>query len=65
VLLQCLAETRWETGKVRHEHAASVGSIETSLTVATRIEFWRGLHERLAQFSNRLNTEMPYARGMQ
>jgi len=25
--------------------------------VAARIEFWRGLHERLAQLSNRLDAE--------
>ena len=28
---------------------ASLGSIETPPSVAARIEFWHGLHERLAQ----------------
>jgi hypothetical protein len=51
-------ETRRENGKVRHEHVASLGSIETPLSVAARMEFWRGLHERLAQLSNRLDAEM-------
>ena len=36
---------------------ASLGSIETPPSVAARIEFWRELHERLAQLSNRLDAE--------
>jgi hypothetical protein len=56
-LAMSLVETRRENGKVRHEHVASLGSIETPLSVAVRIEFWRGLHERLAQLSNRLDGE--------
>jgi N-formylglutamate amidohydrolase len=32
-----------------------LGSIETPPSVAARIEFWRGLHERLDQLSNRLD----------
>jgi hypothetical protein len=57
-LVMSLVETRRENGKVRHEHVASLGSIETPLSVAARIEFWRGLHERLSQLSNRLDAEM-------
>jgi hypothetical protein len=56
-LAMSLVETRRENGKVRHEHVASLGSIETPLSVAARIEFWRGLHERLDQLSNRLDAE--------
>jgi len=56
-LAMSLVETHRESGKVRHEHVASLGSIETPLSVAARIEFWRGLHERLAQLSNRLDAE--------
>ena len=52
-----LLETRRENGTVRHEHVASLGSIETPPSVAARIEFWRGLHERLDQLSNRLDAE--------
>src|SRR5262249_3736012 len=56
-LTMSLVETGRESGKVRHQHVASLGSIETPLSVAARIEFWRGLHERLAQLSNRLDAE--------
>ena len=56
-LAMSLVETGRENGKVRHEHVASLGSIETPPSVAARIEFWRELHERLAQLSNRLDTE--------
>src|SRR5262245_39676343 len=56
-LAMSLVETGRESGKVRHQHVASLGSIETPLSVAARIEFWRGLHERLDQLSNRLDAE--------
>jgi hypothetical protein len=56
-LAMSLVETRRENGKVRHEHVASLGSIETPPSVAARIEFWRGLHERLDELSNRLDAE--------
>ena len=56
-LAMSLVESRREKGKVRHEHVASLGSIETPLSVAARIEFWRGLHEWLDQLSNRLDAE--------
>jgi hypothetical protein len=57
-LAMSLVETRRENGKVRHEHVASLGSIETPLTAAGRVEFWRQLHERLAELSDRLDGEM-------
>jgi hypothetical protein len=56
-LVVSLVETRRENGKVRHEHVASLGSIETPPSVAARVDFWHGLHERLAQLSNRLDAE--------
>ena len=56
-LAMSLVETGRESGKVRHQHVASLGSIETPPSVAARIEFWRGLHERLDQLSNRLDAE--------
>jgi hypothetical protein len=34
-----------------------LGSIEMPPSVAARIEFWRGLHERLDQLSNRFDAE--------
>ena len=52
-----LVENRRENGRICHEHVANLGSIETPPSVAARIEFWRGLHERLAQLSNRLDAE--------
>ena len=48
-LAMSLVETRRENSKVRHEHVAP--------SVAARIEFWRRLHERLDQLSNRLDAE--------
>jgi hypothetical protein len=57
-LAMSLVDTRRENGRVRHEHVASLGSIETPPSIAALIEFWRGLHERLAQLSNRLDAEM-------
>src|SRR5215475_8411027 len=53
-LAMSLVENRRENGRICHGHVASLGSIETPPSVAARIEFWRGLHERLAQLSNRL-----------
>jgi hypothetical protein len=57
-LAMSLVENRRENGRICHKHVASLGSIETPPSVAARIEFWRGLHERLAQLSNRLDAEM-------
>jgi hypothetical protein len=56
-LAMSLVEKRRENGKVRHEHVVSLGSIETPPSVAARIEFWRELHDRLAELSNRLDAE--------
>jgi len=56
-LAMSLVENRRENGRICHEHVASLGSIETPPSVAARIEFWRGLHERLTQLSNRLDAE--------
>src|SRR5262249_52309650 len=56
-LAMSLVENRRENNRICHEHVASLGSIETPPSVAARIEFWRGLHERLAQLSNRLDAE--------
>src|SRR5262249_29133521 len=52
-LAMSVVENRRENGKVRHEHVVSLGSIETPPSVAARVEFWRELHERLAELSNR------------
>jgi hypothetical protein len=40
------------TGKVRKEHIASLGSVETPLT-AGRVAFWQQLNGRLARLDNR------------
>ena len=52
-LAMSLVENRRENGRICHEHVASLGSIETPPSVAARIEFWRELHDRLAELSNR------------
>jgi hypothetical protein len=57
-LAMSLVENCRENGKVRHEHVVSLGSIEMPPSVAARIEFWRRLHERLDELSNRLDAEM-------
>jgi hypothetical protein len=51
-----LIETQRADGKVRYEHVASLGSIEDPPTVKERIDFWRRLHERIGQLSNRVDT---------
>jgi hypothetical protein len=52
-----LIETRRVDGKVRHEHVASLGSIDAGLSVANRVAFWAQLHPRLDRLTNRLNAE--------
>jgi hypothetical protein len=52
-----LVETHRNKGKVRHEHIASLGSLEIPQTIAGRLTFWRRLHDRLARLANRLNGE--------
>ena len=53
-----ITETRRVAGKVRHEHIASLGSIELPLTVAGRIAFWVRVNARLADLSNRIDPAM-------
>jgi hypothetical protein len=52
-----VVETHRADGRVRHEHVAGLGSIETSLRIADRITFWNRLHERLARLANRIDAE--------
>src|SRR5260221_14311203 len=42
-------------GKVRHEHVASLGSIELPQSVAGRIAFWKRGNELLAELSSRID----------
>src|SRR4051812_39927872 len=50
-----LIETHRADRKVRHEHIGGLGSIDRPPSVNERIDFWRRLHERLGQLSNRLD----------
>jgi hypothetical protein len=52
-----IVENRRVGGKIHHEHVASLGSIETPLTVAPRIAFWSKLHQRLGRLANRVDPE--------
>jgi hypothetical protein len=49
-----LVETRRVSGRVRHEHVASFGSVEVPPSVEDRIAFWQRLHERVAKLANRM-----------
>ena len=51
-----LIETRRVEGKVRHEHIASLGTIDADLSIASRVAFWQQLHHRLDRLANRLDT---------
>ena len=53
-----LIQTRRIDGRVRHEHIAGLGSVETPLSVADRLLFWRRLHERLAKLGNRIDAAL-------
>jgi hypothetical protein len=53
-----LDETRWESGKVRHDYVASLGAIATRPTIADRIYFRTSLHQRLGRLANRLDDAM-------
>jgi hypothetical protein len=53
-----LIETRRVAGKVRHEHVGGLGAVDVPPTVADRVTFWRGLHERLSRLSNRIDPAM-------
>jgi len=56
--LQCsVVETRRVAGKVRHEHVAALGAIEVPPSVADRVAFWAGLHQRLFMLSSRVDAE--------
>jgi hypothetical protein len=50
-----LIETRRISGKVQHEHIASLGAVPTPPSVADRIAFWQHLHERLAKLTSRVD----------
>jgi hypothetical protein len=50
-----LIETRRISGKVRHEHVASLGAVDVLPTVADRAAFWQGVYERLSKLSNRID----------
>src|SRR6516225_7194383 len=51
-LAMSLVENRWENGRIWPRARRELG-----LDRDARIEFWRGLHEGLAQLSNRLDAE--------
>jgi len=53
-----IVETRRVDGKVKHEHVAMLGSVETPPTVADRIAFWQRVNDRLAKLANRLDPAM-------
>jgi hypothetical protein len=53
-----LIETRRIDGRVRHEHIASLGTVDAPPSVEERIAFWQRLHERLAKLSNRVDPAM-------
>jgi hypothetical protein len=50
-----LVENRRANGKVRHEHIASLGSVEMPPSVEARITFWTRLHDRLGKLGNRVD----------
>jgi hypothetical protein len=50
-----LADTKRVSGKVKHEHIASLGSIRQTMTVAERSWFWAKLRERLPGLANRID----------
>jgi hypothetical protein len=52
-----LTATRWNGGKVRHEHVAGLGSVPLSPSAADRIAFWTKLHQRLDALGNRVAAE--------
>jgi hypothetical protein len=50
-----IVETRRVDGRVRHEHIASLGSIEMPPSVTARVAFWQGVHDRFGKLSNRID----------
>jgi hypothetical protein len=51
-----LIETHRVAGEVRHDHVASLGAVDAQPTVADRVMFLQGVHERLSKLSNRIDT---------
>jgi hypothetical protein len=51
-----LVLTKRLNGRVLHEHVATLGSVETPLTIRGRIAFYRGLKDRLDRLMNRIDT---------
>ena len=52
-----LVVTRRVAGPVRQESFTNLGAITLPPSVADRLAFWRGLHERLAKLSHRVDAE--------
>lgn len=52
-----LVETKRVDGRVRHEHVATLGSIDAPETIRSRITFWAQLHGRLTALGNRLGPD--------
>jgi hypothetical protein len=52
-----LVVTRRVAGRVRQERITNLGVITLPPSVADRLAFWHGLHERLAKLSHRVDTE--------
>ena len=50
-----LTATRWDGGRVRHEHIAGLGSVPLSPSATDGIAFWIKLHQRLGALSNRVD----------
>jgi hypothetical protein len=50
-----LTATRWDGGRVRHEHVAGLGSAPLAPSAADRIAFWTKLHQRLDTLGNRVD----------
>ncbi|MBJ7403388.1 MAG: hypothetical protein JHD07_08860 [Bradyrhizobium sp.] len=40
---------------MKHEHLATLGSIDKVPSIADRLSFWQALHQRLAHLSNRID----------
>jgi hypothetical protein len=56
-LATSLVETRRQEGRVRHQHVASLGSIQIEPTIAERVAFWQRIFERLDALGNRIGPE--------
>ncbi|MFZ1107782.1 MAG: hypothetical protein WAN43_05485 [Rhodomicrobium sp.] len=52
-----LIETRRVQGKVRHEHIASLGSVDVPASVRGRLLFWSKVPDRLSRLANRIVSE--------